>query len=72
MRLISTRFGTLRRVHLPGQSIEPAISTKAEFFAPLILTFPDREERPQISNTACGSSGVTLVGLEMELMALTS
>ncbi|MEL6928842.1 MAG: hypothetical protein AAFO95_09425 [Cyanobacteria bacterium J06600_6] len=40
--------------------------------APLILTFPEREERPQISNTACGSSEATLVGLEIELMALSS
>jgi len=59
-------------MHLPGQSIEPAISTKAEFFAPLILTFPEREERPQISSTACGFSKVTLVGLEIGLMALSS
>ena len=59
-------------MQLPGQRIEPAISTRAEFLAPLILTFPEREERPQISNTACGFLEVTLVGLEIELMALSS
>ena len=52
MRLISTRSGTFRKVQLPGQSIDPAINARAEFFAPLISTFPEREERPQISSTA--------------------
>lgn len=69
---MSTKLGTLWRVHLPGQSIDPAISTRAEFLAPLILTLPESEDRPQISNTAWGSSVVTLVGLEIELMALSS
>ena len=49
---MSTRLGTLPRVVLPEQSIDPAIKTKAEFLAPLILTLPLREVRPQISNTA--------------------
>lgn len=52
----------------------PAISTRAEFLAPLIFTVPWRDVRPQISNTAWGSSTVVLVGvkLEIELMALSS
>ncbi len=39
------------------QSNAPAITTKAEFLAPLILTCPARVERPHISRTAFSSSG---------------
>lgn len=74
MRLISTKLGTLLKVQIPEQRIAPAISTKAEFLAPLILTFPCKDARPQISRTAGESSVVTgvVVGLEIELMALSS
>jgi len=71
---MSTKLGTLCIIIVPGQSIEPAINTRAEFLAPLILTFPFKGALPQISSTAWGSSVTVLVGVksEIELMAFSS
>lgn len=52
--LTSTRVGMLWRRHCCSHRRVPAISARAEFFAPLILTSPLRVLPPMISKTACG------------------
>jgi hypothetical protein len=47
---ISFRSGTLKIVELPGASIVAGIRASEEFFAPLILTLPESDFPPIITN----------------------
>lgn len=52
--LTSTRVGILWRRHSCSHKRVPAISARAEFFAPLTFTSPLRVLPPTISRTVCG------------------
>lgn len=64
MRVTSTKEGTLRRRQSSEHRRAAVIKTKAEFFAPLILTCPCKEEPPQTCNTAGSASGDGRVGIK--------
>ena len=57
IRATSTSEGTLRMRHSSGHSKDPAIIASAEFFAPLIFTWPCIGFPPQICKTEGSASG---------------